>query len=193
MTGIIILAAGESSRLGRPKQNLLYQGKTLLQHALAAAIGSACRPVILVLGANSEDILPLVGKFPVSIVHNPDWQQGMSGSIHIGITELQKIPGVDSAIIMLCDQPFVDAELMAQILQKQTESGKDIIACAYNDTLGVPVLFDKKYFPQLLTLQGHDGAKKLLLAYAEDIATVDFAQGAIDVDTMEDYEGLNRY
>src|ERR1700712_1639432 len=190
MTGIIILAAGSSSRLGKPKQNLIYKGKTLLQHAITVAIGSGCQPVFLVLGANSGYVLPHVGEAGVAIVHNKHWEQGMSTSIHLGITELQKTPGVDSAIIMLCDQPFADAALINTMLQKHSLSRKGIIACAYNNTLGVPVLFDAKYFSDLLNLKGHEGAKKLLTAYADDIAQVDFAQGAVDIDTMEDYEGL---
>lgn len=190
MTGIIILAAGESKRLGKPKQNLMYNGKTLLQHAVSAAICSACSPIIVVLGANSESVLPEIEGHAVQLVHNPDWQQGMSTSIHLGINLLQKTEGIDSAIIMLCDQPFADDKLINHIVQTHSGSGKGIVACAYNNTLGVPVLFDQKYFAHLLQLQGHEGAKKLLGVYTDDIAVVDFAQGAVDIDTMEDYEGL---
>lgn len=190
MTGVVILAAGSSSRLGTPKQILMYKGQTLLQHAVSAANNSGCKPIVLVLGANSEAILMQAQDSHVSIIHNADWQQGMSTSIHLGITELQKTPGIDSAIIMLCDQPFVDDVLLNNILQKYQKSHKGIIACTYNNTLGVPVLFEKKYFDQLLLLKGNDGAKKLLSAYADDIAVVDFVKGAVDIDTIGDYEGL---
>jgi molybdenum cofactor cytidylyltransferase len=190
MTGLIILAAGESSRLGKPKQNLLYGGKTLLQHAVTTVINSVCDPVIVVLGAYTEIIMPEIGAAPVQIIHNANWHEGMSSSIRLGITELQKTPGINSAIIMLCDQPFVDVELINQLLQQHQQSRKGIIACAYNNTLGVPVLFQQKYFAELLALKGHDGAKKLLSAYADDIASVDFPKGAVDIDTMDDYEGL---
>lgn len=192
MTGLIILAAGSSSRLGTPKQNLIYKGKTLLQHALSAANNSGCKPVVLVLGANKEAILPQMGDSPITIVYNTDWQQGMSTSIHIGIAELQKTPGIDSVIIMLCDQPFVDGSLIKSMLQKQKESRKGIIVCAYNNTLGVPVLFAGKYFAELLLLKGNDGAKKLLSIFTDDIAVIDFAKGAVDIDTIGDYEGLAR-
>jgi molybdenum cofactor cytidylyltransferase len=190
MTGIIILAAGQSSRLGTPKQNLVYQGKTLLQHAVSAAIYSTCRPVIVVLGANSEAILPQIEGHDVQIVYNANWEQGMATSIQTSITELQKTPGISGAIVMLCDQPFVNHELLNNILQKQTETGKGIIASAYNNTIGVPVLFGQKYFAHLLALKGHEGAKKLLAVYTDDIAVVNFAQGAIDIDTITDYEDL---
>src|SRR6187402_3361996 len=102
MTGIVILAAGGSSRLGQPKQNLIFKGKNLLQHAVNAAIGSGCEPVIVVLGANTQTILPEVDEGEVCIVHNADWQQGMSTSIRAGITQLLKTPGISGAIIMLC-------------------------------------------------------------------------------------------
>jgi molybdenum cofactor cytidylyltransferase len=190
MTGIIILAAGNSSRLGKPKQNLMYNGKTLLQHAVSAAICSVCRPIIVVLGANSDSIEPEIAGHDIQLIHNVDWEQGMSTSIHLGITELQKTEDIDSAIIMLCDQPFANDQLLAQLQQKHQESRKGIIACAYNNTLGVPVLFDQKYFADLLALEGHEGAKKLLGVYTDDIATVEFEKGAVDIDTMEDYEGL---
>ncbi|MEO6522816.1 MAG: nucleotidyltransferase family protein [Mucilaginibacter sp.] len=190
MTGIIILAAGNSSRLGKPKQNLVYQGKTLLQHAVSAALHSGCQPVIVVLGAIMETILPQADKARITILHNPGWQQGMSASIRLGIAELQKTEGIENAVIMLCDQPFVGAALIQNILQKYNQCNKGIIASAYNNTLGVPVLFNKKYFAALLELTGDEGAKKLLTDYRDDIEPVNFEQGAIDIDTMEDYQGL---
>jgi molybdenum cofactor cytidylyltransferase len=190
MTGIIILAAGNSSRLGKPKQNLIYQGKTLLQHAVSAAANSSCQPVIVVLGAIMETILPEADKAQITILHNPNWQQGMSASIRLGITELQKTASIENVIIMLCDQPFADATIINHILQKHKQSRKGIIASAYNNTLGVPVLFNKKYFAELLELTGDEGAKKLLTVYTDDIEPVNFEQGAIDIDTVEDYEGL---
>jgi molybdenum cofactor cytidylyltransferase len=190
MTGLIILAAGESSRLGKPKQNLVYRGKTLLQHAIAAGICSACTPVIVVLGAYADEILPEIEGHAITIVNNPDWQHGMSTSIKSGIAELQKTDGIDSAIIMLSDQPFADEALLTQLISQHQRSKKGIIACEYNNTLGVPVLFQQKYFAALLKLNGHDGAKKILGLYADDVGSVPFPKGAVDIDTVEDYEGL---
>lgn len=190
MTGIIILAAGQSSRMGKPKQNLMYHGKTLLQHAVSAAICSECRPVIVVLGANSESIVPEIEGHDIQLIQNPEWAQGMSTSIVKAITQLQIIEAIDSVIIMLCDQPFVNEELIDQIIKKQTETGKGIVASSYNDTLGVPVFFIKKYFVDLLNLKGHDGAKQLLSVYTDDIASVNFSQGEIDIDTPKDYDRL---
>ncbi len=189
MTGIIILAAGSSSRLGKPKQNLVYKGQTLLQRAIATAAASVCNPVIVVLGANVQMIKPTIESDAINIIHNPDWQEGMASSIRSGINAVKKIePKADSVILMLCDQPFVGAALLDKLVQKK--SAKGIVASGYNDIIGAPVLFDGVYFDELLLLKGQEGAKKLLLKYPDDVATVPFPLGGFDIDTMEDYEKL---
>jgi molybdenum cofactor cytidylyltransferase len=190
MTGLIILAAGQSSRMGRPKQNLQYKGKSLLQHAVHTAMASECRPIVVVLGAYAANILTGIKNEPIIVIHNPQWAEGMASSIRAGIAELEKQEDIDSAIIMLCDQPFVDAALINNLIQLKTKSGKGIVACAYQNTLGVPVLFDKSYFAQLLFLKGNEGAKKLLTQYGNDLAAIPFAPGDIDIDTPTDYNKL---
>ncbi|MDN3547817.1 nucleotidyltransferase family protein [Mucilaginibacter aquaedulcis] len=187
MTGLIILAAGESSRLGQPKQNLLYNGKTLLQNAIEAGQKSECEEVIVVLGANSHKITPVTG---ATILHNADWKEGMASSIRMAITEINKSSLVDKAIIMLCDQPFVSPELLNTMIYKQVETGKFIAACTYNNTIGVPALFHRKLFTKLLQLQGRDGAKRILKDHPNDIVKIQFNNGAIDIDTLADYEQL---
>ena len=189
MTGIIILAAGSSSRLGKPKQNLVYQGKTLLQRAIKAGLDSACEPVIIVLGANFDSIRATIKDSGVRIIYNQDWEEGMASSIRIGISQIQLLePKTTSVILMLCDQPFVDASLLNQLVQKK--SVKRIVASSYDGITGAPVLFDAAYFDELLLLKGQEGAKKLLLKHPDDIDTASFPLGSIDIDTMEDYEKL---
>ena len=192
MTGMIILAAGSSSRLGTPKQNLIYQGKTLLQRAIDTAITSACcEKVVVVLGANEGMIRLGISDQLIHITYNSFWQEGIASSIRLGVSELIRIePGITAAIIMLCDQPFVDPLLIYQLTEKKVNGDKGIVASAYRGTLGVPVLFDAAYFPQLLMLQGKEGAKKLIKTFPNDVAQVAFPLGAIDIDTMDDYEGL---
>ena len=189
MTGIIILAAGPSSRLGRPKQNLVYKGETLLQRAVNLACAPSSALVIVVLGANEEEVAPTIENKKVTIVKNLDWREGMASSIRAGITMIQDItPEITSVILMLCDQPFVDTALIDQLIQKKQAKG--IVACAYNDAIGPPVLFDKKYFDELLLLKGQEGAKKLLLKLPDDVETIPFPLGSVDIDTMGDYEKL---
>jgi len=191
MTGVIILAAGSSSRLGKPKQNLIFQGQTLLQRAIQNALASGCENVVLVLGANAEAIQNTLTDQAVPVIYNPDWEEGMASSIRLGLTELQKqLPGLTSAILMLCDQPFAEAAIINQLIQKKSATQKSIIASAYDGTIGSPALFDKVHFDELLQLTGNEGAKKLLIKYADEVATIPFLLGAIDIDTIGDYERL---
>ncbi|MDB4903569.1 MAG: nboR [Mucilaginibacter sp.] len=191
MTGVIILAAGSSSRLGTAKQNLVYQGQTLLQRAIETALVSVCQPVIVVLGANENVIRPTIEEMPVNIISNADWQEGMSSSIRLGIKEIQKTePNIASVILMLCDQPFIDFSILNVLVKTQTNNGRDIAACAYNDTIGAPVLFDVVYFEDLLLLKGQEGAKKLLVKYSDKVVSIPFPLGSVDIDTIEDYEKI---
>jgi molybdenum cofactor cytidylyltransferase len=187
MTAAIILAAGESSRLGQPKQNLIFNGQTLLERVIDSAQQSKCNPVIVVLGANSDKIKPMAETITL---YNKDWQEGMASSIRTAIDEIDRNPLVNNAIILLCDQPYVNATLLNTLIDKQAQTGTPIVACAYNGTTGVPVLFDRSLFTELLLLQGREGAKKILLTHANDSVTIPFEHGSIDIDTFGDYENL---
>lgn len=191
MTGVIILAAGSSSRLGKPKQNLVFQGQTLLQRAIQNALASVCESVIVILGGNAEAIQATLKDQPVPVIYNVNWQEGMASSIRKGLIELQKlVPQITSAVLMLCDQPFADASIINQLIQKKSTAQQNIIASEYDGTIGSPALFDRSLFSELLQLTGSEGAKKLLVKYAEDVATIPFLLGAIDIDTAGDYERL---
>jgi len=190
MTGIIILAAGSSRRLGQPKQNLVFKGGTLLQRAVETAIASVCAPVIVVLGANAGVIRPTVEHYKITIIENPDWAEGMSSSIRVGITALQNFaPTAESAILMLCDQPFVDTYLLNHLVLAKPESS--IVSYFYNDTPGPPALFDAVYFDDLQLLTGAEGAKKVIQKYPEKTVEIVFPPGRIDIDTIEDFEKIS--
>jgi molybdenum cofactor cytidylyltransferase len=191
MTGIIILAAGASTRMGSPKQQLLYQGQTLLQRAIHTALSTACTPVIVVLGAHAMVISPEIPKERNTMIKNPDWAFGIGSSIRCGMLALQeKAPLSTGVILMVCDQPHVTTAHLQQLMQQKLDTGKGIIASYYSNTMGVPVLFDKAFFPQLQSLSGQEGAKKLLYRYEHETAAVPFPPGEVDVDTKEDYERL---
>jgi molybdenum cofactor cytidylyltransferase len=189
-TGIIILAAGSSSRLGQPKQLLMYQGKTLVGRAIDTAFESKPDACILVLGANYELIKREFQNTNVDIVINDDWELGMASGMQKGLNFLEKKVVPDQVILMLCDQPFVDSKLLNSIIEKQAETGKGIIACHYNGTIGVPALFTRKYFSELNKLNGSEGAKKVIYEHLDDTEKIDFPKGAIDIDTLEDYVRL---
>ncbi len=192
MTGAIILAAGASTRLGIPKQTIQFEGKTLLQHAVDAAQGAGCQPVVVVLGAYADAILSHLSHLhqqPGLIVRNDDWQQGMGTTIAVGIKALlQKDPALAAAIVMVCDQPYVDAPLLHTLIATQQQTGKGMVACTYAKTEGVPALFTHQYFDALMDLSGDEGAKKMMLRHGEDVALVPFEKGVVDIDTVRDVE-----
>jgi len=190
-TGIIILAAGNSSRLGKTKQLLHFNGKTLLQHAIQEAAEAHGELIVVVTGAHADEISKELKNEKVEIVFNKDWEQGIASGIVIGLKKAIALRNeLEKVILAVCDQPFVSSLLLQQLFEKQNKSGKHIVASAYADTIGTPALFTKKYFDALMGLTGDQGAKILLKKYSDDLATVDFPDGYIDIDTQADYENL---
>lgn len=190
---IIILAAGSSSRLGSPKQLLVYRDKTLLQNCIDNAKQINANPLILVLGARKKLIEDHTNTEEVIIVENKNWESGIASSITAAVNTLNdKFPGTEFIIIMVCDQPFADAEILKKLLLKQKESGKAIVACEYEGTKGTPVLFHRSLFNELHALKGDSGAKKILTKYENQTEYVSFTAGGIDIDTMEDFKNLSK-
>ena len=189
-TAIMILAAGNSSRLGRPKQLLVYESKPLLQVVLDAALQTAFRPVTIVLGAYKNEIAKQLNG-TVNYVINEHWQQGMGSSIATGLAAtLELAPSIQQVIIAVSDQAFISQQIFEQLHQQQQLSTKGIVASKYGETAGTPVLFSKKYFADLLALKGDGGAKSILKNYPDDIETITFEKGEMDIDTEEDYKKL---
>ncbi|HLP95399.1 MAG TPA: nucleotidyltransferase family protein [Saprospiraceae bacterium] len=190
-TALIILAAGQSARLGQPKQLLRFGDKTLLQHTIDEALQAGVSPVMVVTGARAQEIAGSIDSDSVVIVFNTQWEQGKGTGIAAGVRKIVKdYPEVTQVILSVCDQPYVSSALFQALCQTQLESGKNIVASSYAGTTGTPVLLTRKYFDSLLGLTKEAGAKQILLAHPDDVATVDFPGGVVDIDTMEDYEGL---
>jgi molybdenum cofactor cytidylyltransferase len=200
--GAIILAAGGSSRLGQPKQLLTFRGETLVGRAIRAATEAGCDPVILVVGAMSEAIQSEiairesriasssasgVGARTI-VVENREWQNGVGTSIRRGLEELPE--SVEAVVLIACDQPFVDASVIAELIATHEKTRKPMAASSYANTLGVPALFDRSCFADLLALPADSGAKALMTTRPNDVAVVAFERGAIDIDTPEDFERL---
>jgi molybdenum cofactor cytidylyltransferase len=180
----IILAAGQSARLGQPKQLLLHNGQPLVRRMADAALALAAGPVVVVTGANAAQVGEAIADLPVQVRFNADYQHGMASSLHTGLTSLPSLP--DAVLILLTDQPYVDLPLLQTIWATAQRTQRGIIACRYGDVLGVPVLFRARYVPDLLALSGDSGARKLVQQHHADCAEVPFDQGAIDLDTPED-------
>ncbi len=188
----LILAAGKSTRLGSPKQLIQFEGQTLIERITETAL-SISENVLIVLGGNSEQIYPKLERFEntISTIFNPDWQQGMGTSIRLGVEKL--VDKSDIIVILLSDQPFISKVLLQNMLQTYANSQNPIVACVYNNTLGVPILFNKSVFLDLLKLSGDKGAKSFLHLYEGNISIIDFPEGIIDIDTIEDVEKLKNY
>lgn len=190
-TAIIILAAGNSSRLGRPKQLLGYKNSTLLKNTISEALKVPNSFVIVVTGANYNEVEKQLNMAEINIYFNAEWENGMSSSIVKGLNELLLLkPDCGECIFAVCDQPFVTSLIFENLISEYHKTKKGIIASAYSETLGTPVLFHKKYFNELLELSGQDGAKKIIKKYLEDTVSVPFEKGDIDIDTEEDYNKL---
>jgi molybdenum cofactor cytidylyltransferase len=188
---IIILAAGNSSRLGKPKQLLMFNDKTLLRHIVDESIDAAGDNVVVVLGAHSDQIRPELNSSGVEIVENSEWEDGMASSIRAGVSAmLASQPDTEGIIIAVCDQPFVSSKLLKELMSIKDKAGVGIIASKYDNALGTPALFGKKYFTELQGLNGAHGAKKLLMKYDADLISVPFPSGGTDIDTAEDYNNL---
>ncbi|MBW4689360.1 MAG: nucleotidyltransferase family protein [Komarekiella atlantica HA4396-MV6] len=189
MIGVLILAAGASTRLGKPKQLLQYRGQSFLRHTAKIAIASGCQPVVVVLGAQAKQLRSELSDLPVTIIKNHDWATGISSSIHAGLEALQtQCQMLEAAIITLSDQPLISVQLIQQLVEQYWLTGKRIITSEYAGTVGVPALFDLTLFPDLMLLQGDVGAKRLIHQLIDEVVTVSFPDGAIDIDTPLDYE-----
>lgn len=186
--GLVLLAAGASTRMGQPKQLLEIDSEPLVRRAAKAALASSARPVAVVLGAHATRIRPHLVDLPLVLVENSGWAQGMSSSLRAGLRALNAAaPQLDAAIIALADQPHFSADLAGRLLAEQRRSGQSIVACRSDDHTGPPVLFLKKHFPELLALQGDDGARAVLKSRAPEVAIVDVPD-AVDLDAPADYD-----
>jgi molybdenum cofactor cytidylyltransferase len=189
--GLIMLAAGKASRMGKPKQLLIYQGSSLISHAVKVGLNSICEPILVVLGAYAELIKPEIDKLAVEIVENPDWETGMSSSIRAGIAGIKESnSNLDAVIIALADQPLINVKVFNKLIQKYQETGNRIIASSYDDIVGVPALFDCALFGELILLEGDRGAKALMRKYQDEVLTIEIPEAGIDIDTPDDYEKL---
>lgn len=184
--GALILAAGASTRFGEPKQFLQFEGETLLRRVAKAAHEAGCAPIVVVAGNSADRVSAELHDLPVHVVQNAEWHCGIGTSIKHGLAHLRDIA---SAIVVLpCDQPFVSVE----IIGKLREEDCPIVASGYAETVGIPALFDARYFDALAALPDTAGAKSLIEAHRANVAVVPFPEGAMDIDTRADYEALSR-
>jgi molybdenum cofactor cytidylyltransferase len=159
---ILILAAGQSSRLGSPKQLLEYNGASLIKRVVQTALDSEIGRVTVVLGANANKIGTELDMPGLCLIENSDWEEGMASSIRAGVKAITDLePDTDGIMILV-----------------------------YQGRTGTPAIFHKSFFPLLMELKGDTGARKLFSEHSGQVALVPFEKGIIDIDTKEDYEKL---
>jgi len=189
--GIILLAAGSSSRMGQSKQLLEIEGEQLLLKSTKVALLAEAEKVLVVLGANEMAHRKIIEHLPVEIISNENWQKGMGSSLKKGLNELLlATPKLEAAIVMVCDQPFLTTQHLNQIIKKFELTKSPVVASYYSGTEGVPALFAKSIFEKLLNVDDAEGARKIIQTNTQLVQTVDFPQGSIDLDTPDDYRAF---
>jgi molybdenum cofactor cytidylyltransferase len=190
--GLIVLAAGGSSRMGRPKQLLPWNGRTLLHLACETALATPCRPVIVVLGCAAEACAREVAGLGVIPVVNPEWTRGMGGSVATGIAALEaQVPDATGAVLMLVDQPTVTAAHLEGLMACGSAPSWPITATKYPEGGGVPAFFDRSFFPELRALDSDRGARAIIVRESHRVRLVDPGQRLADLDTPEAYRDLS--
>lgn len=185
----VILAAGSSSRLGRPKQLLEWRERPLLQHALLSAAPIFEQRIVVVLGAHAETIRAGIDFAEARSIDNPDWQEGMASSIRAGV---QALPAsAAAALFLLCDQPLVTSAHLQNLLQAWQTAPHCIVASHYRQACGVPALFPAEYFAHLLSLKGDRGAKPLFKQFQDSLLKIPLPEAELDIDSQADFERLN--
>lgn len=189
---VVVLAAGNSSRLGSPKQLLTYHNHTLIRNTVAQVSNVPdAPPIIVVTGYIHEEIVEEISDLTKCIIRNKNWELGMGSSIAFAVSAaLNFLPELKGILFLVSDQPFINTALIQQILEEATEKEEKIIVAKYQDTLGIPAYFPAYYFNHLLNIDPSTGAKKLIQEFSEDVSTIDFEMGSVDIDTPSDYEKL---
>lgn len=189
--GLIILAAGSSSRMNSGlKQMLEFQGKTLLRRAAETALQSGFSTVA-VLGANHRSLRAEIEDLPLKISVNKNWESGISSSIKNGLRAFSG-EKLDAVIITLCDQPLVTTEVLHKLRDAFIETRSPIAASEYENTVGVPALFAREIFAELEKLQADEGAKKFIKKNMSRTSLVAAPEAAFDVDTSQNFENLKQ-
>lgn len=186
--GAMILAAGAASRMGKAKMLLPFNGQSILGHIIAELKALQPQTISLVTGKYHEAVTAAIADPSLEIAYNERWNEGMAGSIQTGMKALlRQCPDLDLVWIVVGDQPFLHRSILAEMLRLQQKTQKGIVAAQYNGVTGTPVLFSAGYFNALQKLSGDKGARVILQEHPEDIATVAFPLGELDIDTPEDY------
>jgi molybdenum cofactor cytidylyltransferase len=189
---ILILAAGESSRMKKKaKQLLSWENTSLLGNALKQAQTSIAAGTYVVLGANADSIKREISIDPSIAIQNRDWRKGMGSSIAVGVKHISSCPErYDAVLLMLADQPLIDTGFINVLLHSWMDNPTSIVATSYPNGVGVPAVFGESLFCELMRLDQNQGAKTIIDTYKKDILSIDPEGKEVDIDTWSDYQNL---
>ncbi len=185
---LLLLAAGSSSRMGQSKQLLPVTGEPLLVRTVKTLLATGLSKPVVVLGAHEAEHRQVLSNWPVQIVSNPQWQKGMGSSLKVGINFISEHRKFCRAVIVaVCDQPHLSSKHLQRMVEAHHKKPNAIIASGYKKVSGVPALFSRLHFNTLASLPDQEGAKKILHTHRSEVLVIPFPPGAIDLDTMADY------
>ena len=179
-----LLAAGESRRLGQPKQLIQLAGESLLRRSARLALEAGCSPVFVVLGFAAERMWPELEGLAVQVLTNPEWAEGMASSLRCGV-EAAKVAGGEGVLLLVCDQPRLSVGHLRMLLDRHHQPGSLLTASRYGDRVGVPAVFSAELFPELLDIKGDRGARQVIERHRDAVQIVDCPDGTLDVDSPE--------
>ncbi len=187
----VVLAAGEASRFGRPKQLIPWQGRPLVVHTAGLPWSAGLEAIVVVLGAAAEQIAPVLAGLPVTVVRNYRWREGLASSLYVGLASLP--PETEAVLFLAVDQPFVTPHHLQRLIARW-EAGASMVVTAGAGRRSVPALFDRRHFERLATLRGDAGGRQLFAAADLPVAEVIPEDELLlaDIDTEADYARLRR-
>jgi len=180
----VVLAAGGSSRLGSPKQLVRVEERSLVVRAVESCLGGGCSRVSVVLGASAERIRPALRGRPVEVLVNDDWRSGIASSIRTAISALPD--EAEGVVLAVCDQPRLSSDVVRRLIAAFDGAPERMVACEYAGTVGVPAVFGRGRFEELLQLRGDSGARQLLRKNLGTVVRLAWPDGALDLDLPAD-------
>ena len=188
---IIILAAGAATRMGKPKQLLTYKSDTVLGRTIATANALSQEKPVVILGAHAQEIKAKHAQHHAHFAINPKWEEGMGNSLVFGLrTALEAHPQLEAIMVLLADQPLIQAGYLQRMVGQYAHANTPIIATQYENGAGVPAIFDKSLFPKLMELKGDTGARKIIGDHPEKVVLNPEDKSLFDIDTPGDYQHL---
>src|SRR5260221_7816340 len=187
----IVLAAGSSTRMGRSKQLLKIASETLIRRTAKTAIDSGPNETLGGLGADSEQIKNELSDLSIQTITNTEFQKGMGSSLKYGLKYVtKKNSDAEAVMILVCDQPLLSSVHLKKIVEEYLKTKSPIVASFYSEKYGVPALFNKSMFGELLAIEDQHGAKKAIGQNPALVKSIDFPEVAVDLDTPADFENF---